>query len=245
MLKDKILSLILTAVMVLGSTGFAFADQTTNPPSSSGYIWDQRTGVSTPYNISKFKNTVSTTTPAEVLDQIQNTTTPDSSGSSTDIHVSAIAMPVFDHYSETSSIVNYKLKYVGVTRVDNSGNKYSSASLIYTATVSSSWSISGTTGAEVQAELTAIVAKVKVSSSVSGTASRSWSKGTTYGTSTTVPAGKIGKVEAYIPGTTSKGNAVYKVYNTSDSTYYYENRSRGAVVPSSSGWNFVVTVPCA
>ena len=121
----------------------------------------------------------------------------------------------------------------------------SSATLIFTADITSTFELSGTTGFEVSAEKQAILAKVQGTASISGTASRSWNKGTKYGTESTVPAGKIGKITAYIPATTSKGDAVYKVYNTSTSGYYYENRSRGAIVPAKNAWNFVVEIPCA
>lgn len=146
-------------------------------------------------------------------------------------------------YDQTKSPIDYKKKYVGQHRVDNSDNKYTSAKLIFTASSGGSWEVSGSTSLETKAELNLIVSKVDATVTVGGAVSRSWSKGYEYGTEVEVPKGKIGTATAYIPGTSSAGNAVYKLTHDSTGETFYENRARGAIVPAKNSWNIVISIP--
>ncbi len=215
------LFLILT-ILSLPVSSVAAADNI-----DSSYIWDEsRAQAVTAYNLSNIPLTINS-------DPINSST----------ISPMLLYMYTFDHYSENSETLNWKQKYVGVTRVDNSGS-VSPTTLTFIASTTNSWSISGTTGSEVTIELNAIKAKVAATSQFSATGSRSWETGFSYGVSTTVPPHMIGKVTAYIPGTSSSGYAVYKVTNTSNNTYWYENRARGAIVPAQNAWNIVSQIPC-
>ena len=146
-------------------------------------------------------------------------------------------------YDQSSAIVDWKKKYVGVTRVDNSGNLYTGASLQFKATSSSSWEVEASGSLETEAELNLMVTKVKGTVTVGGAVRRSWTSGYEYGTESEVPPKTIGRVTAYIPGTTTKGNAVYKMTNDGTGETWYEYRARGAVVPADNAWNMVVQIP--
>ena len=236
-MKNKKLTAIFVCIAVFSTFGLnAFAAEKDTTQNSIGIIWNQSTGEVTQYDPSTFKN--------EEIIPIKAEKLPTSKNSKSSVIGRGISLPVLDHYSETSESLNWTQKYVGVTRVDNSGNQYTGASIIFTATSTDSWSASGTYGTEVSAEMDLIVAKVNVTSSLQATVTRSWTNGTQYGTSTTVPAKTIGKITAYIPGTSSSGYACYKVYNTSDSSYYWNNIPKGAIVPANNAWNLVITIPC-
>lgn len=235
-LKRTVIAFLLSSSMLFMSAAPSFAAERRQAENAKGYIWDQSTGKVITYDPSTFQSAVTTSLTLNEKETENRSkpsiVTPDS------------LMPVFDHYSENSETLNWKQEYVGVTRVDNSKSS-APADIIFQAVSSGSFSISGTVGVETSTELNAILNKVKVTASISGTSSRSWSTGSTYGTKSVVPAGKIGKITAYIPGTASNGYAVYKVYNTTDDTYFIDNRPRGAIVPAQNAWNFVVEIPSA
>ncbi len=233
--KIALLTVLSISVLCLSLTPMSAEKKYSQKSSNiTGYIWNESTGTSTTYD------------PANFPTEVTNTVNPDKQHKE---NAEGIIVPMllymytFDHYSETSSNLDWQKQYVGVTRIDNS-KSISPTTLTFTASASGSFGISGTTGLETSAEKDAIVAKVKISSSVSGTASRSWTAQTTYGTATTVPAKTIGKVTAYIPGTASNGYAVYKVTNTSNSDWWWQDRERGAIVPAQNAWNMIVEIPC-
>jgi len=144
-------------------------------------------------------------------------------------------------YDQTSANLNWTMKYVGVTRVDNTQNKYSSAKLIFTATSSGSFKAAANVSGTTAAEINLVVSKVDATVTIGGTFERVWTQGMTYGTETSVPPGKIGEIYAYIPGTASKGYAIYKV--TDDYGYsFYEQKACGANVPAENSWNMVVKI---
>lgn len=146
-------------------------------------------------------------------------------------------------YDQSSAIVDLEKKYVGIFIVDNRSNQFASASMTYEADSSDTFGVEATTGISVSAEKDLVVAKVNGTVSVGATASRSWTRGTKYGASTTVPAKTLGAAKAFIPGTSTKGQMVYKLTTDSTGEVRYEYVPVGAVVPSKSAWNIKFMVP--
>lgn len=196
-----------------------FAEMKTKDGTSNGVLWNQATGETTIYDLSNSQifNTI--------LDPIPK------------IDVSITPMFVTASYTQSTTAINYKGKYVGFTRVDNSKNLYGAASLEFTATDSGSITIEATASFETATELNLVLAKVQGTVTVGGSYSRAWEKSHQYGTTASVPKGKIGKVTAYIPTTKSTGSFHY--YSTGT------NSAGGAIVPSQNSWNFVVEIPSA
>lgn len=160
-----------------------------------------------------------------------------------DVTPLSITYKVLDHYDQNSAVVDYKKKYVGTSRLDNTANPYTSATLTFQASSSGSWAASATVTGETSAELNLIVTKVDATISVGGTNTRTWTSGYTYGSSLTVPPGRIGEIAAYIPGTSSNGYAVYKVYDLDSGNYVgTQSYPRGAIVPAENFWNMVTKV---
>lgn len=146
-------------------------------------------------------------------------------------------------YDQTGYYINPEQKYVGIFIVDNRENLYSPASMTYEAEYSDSWGIEGNLAVGGSAEKNLVVAKVNATVTLGGSINRSWTKGTKYGTSTSVPAKMRGAAIAYIPGVSSNGKMVYKVTTDSTGEVRYVNEPVGAVVPSKSAWNVKLVVP--
>lgn len=147
----------------------------------------------------------------------------------------------FLYYDQKSKVTDYKAKYIGSARVDNRNNTQPST-ITFSATNSGTWTVGSSVNLSGKTEINAVVAKVDATVSIGGTVSRSWSSGRTYGTSSVVPARKIGKLEAYMTGTYSGGDLVYDVYDSYGGTTYIGRYPIGTVVPSKNDWNFVYTV---
>jgi len=231
-MKIKKISTVLLSLTLISSLVIpvsASAKSTVGTPT--GIIWNETTGETITYDPA-----VGIKSPTPILDKTAEST-------NSTIRPMGLFMYNLDHYDQDSAVVNWTQKYVGATRVDNSGNNYTSADLIFTATNSDTTTATATASGETQAELNLIVTKVDATVTIGGSYSRSWMEGYTYGTKSSVPPNQIGTVTAYIPGTSSLGSAVYKVTNTSDSTYFYENRARGATVPAKNMWNLIVQIP--
>lgn len=145
-------------------------------------------------------------------------------------------------YDQTRATVDYKKKYVGSVRLDNTNNAYTEGSITFEASVSDSWSVTVSGSASGSAEKNLVVAKVNATVTIGGSYTRSWSKGTKYGSALKVPPRKVGSITAYIPGVSSNGQMVYKMTNDSTGDVRYENVALGAVVPSRNDWNFVTSV---
>lgn len=167
---------------------------------------------------------------------------PSSTENSKSVITPNIVVYQFDHYSESTHSISWTMEYVGTLRVDNSANKYTSATMIFTASDSGSWSAAITYGTTIGAEVDAVVATVKAEVSISGTLTRTWTVNHEYGTSTEVPPGKIGTIKAYIPGTSSKGTAYYRRYDTEQSGYTIVLWGLGGYVPAYNSWNMVISI---
>lgn len=148
----------------------------------------------------------------------------------------------FDHYSESTHSINYKMKYVGTFRYDNRGNQHTTVPITFIASESGSWSASITIGSTVGAEVNAIVATVKAEVSISGTLTRTWTADRSYGVSLPVPPGKVGYIEAYMAGTSTKGTGYYRRYDTSFEDYTIVSWPLGGYVPALNYWNMVGTI---
>jgi len=146
-------------------------------------------------------------------------------------------------YDQSSAIVDLEKKYVGIFIVDNRSNLYGSATMTYEADTTDTFGVEATTGISASAEKDLVVAKVNGTVSVGAAASRGWNKGTKYGASTTVPAKTLGAAKAFIPGTSTKGQMVYKLTTDSTGEVRYEYVPAGAVVPSKSAWNIKFIIP--
>lgn len=232
--KKIFIKLMLTAIILCLSVTHVSA---TNNNTTRGYIWNQLTGEVKPYDQSNYQS--------EVDIPVDNNTQTIHSKVQNDnvIKPKLLYMYQFIRYTQTSATLDWEKKYVGVTRVDNSRSS-SPTILEFQAQDSGTWEASISSSFETSAELDAVVAKVNVTSSIGGTVSRSWTSGFTYGAATTVPAYTIGKVEAYIPGTSSAGYARYKVTNTSNDDWWYSELPLSGTVPAKNAWNFKVTIPC-
>lgn len=233
----KVVTIILLAAFLFSISTPALAKSQDQKESSIGIIWNEETGESQYYSLSNPPKIDPILDPLPSKKDLEK-----SKSTKTSVVTPQSLLPVLVRYDQNSATLDWEEKYVGVTRVDNSDNLYTSAKLIFMATESDSWEYAGTTSLETSAELELILSKVQATVTVSGTASRSWTKGYTYGTETEVPPGKIGTVTAYIPGTSSSGYAVYKVYNTYDDTYFYDYRARGAIIPAKNAWNMKVKI---
>lgn len=234
--REKIfIRLMLTAIILCLSVTPVSA---TNNNTVRGYIWNQLTGEVMPYDQSNYQPEVGI--PVATID---TKTKYGKVIDGSDIKLRLLYMYQFINYTQTSATLDWEKKYVGVTRVDNSKSN-NPTTLEFEAQDSGTWEASVSSSFETSAEFDAVVAKASATSSISGTASRSWTSGYTYGATTTVPAYTIGKVEAFIPGTSSAGYARYKVTNTSNDDWWYSDLPLSGTVPAKNAWNFKVTIPC-
>lgn len=200
------------------------------------YLFNESTGTSTVFDPNNHKENI-------MLDPKPDKKTIVDEKNAVDVTPLSVTYKVLDHYDQNSAVIDYKKKYVGTSRLDNTANPYTSATLIFEASSSGSWSASATVTGETSAELNLIVTKVDATVSVGGTTSRTWTSGYKYGSSLTVPPGRIGEIAAYIPGTSSNGYAVYKVYDLDSGNYVgTESYPRGAIVPAENFWNMVTKV---
>lgn len=121
---------------------------------------------------------------------------------------------------EPSSTTRYnEYKNIGTVTLDNTGNSVSSY-LGFTVQSSGTVNISiGITGS-VQAQVDALFAKVKSSTSVEVTTSRSYTKGTQYSTSFYVPAKKNGSITGYIPAMKTSGKMKDQLIDANTADFY-------------------------
>ena len=216
---------VLTLVATLGyAPSVAFA-------SDNGFLWDESTGKTTYYDILDEETTYYDDLDEEATYYDENTQ-------------SSRALPIvtFSRYEQASTTINYKAKYVGQARVDNSANKLTPANLQFTATSSGTWDVSGSIQFQAKGEAGAIIAKVETSVTIGASVSRSWTTGYSYGSSVSVPAGKIGTISAYIPGTVTSGNLVYKHLNVDTGESWITTHPVNQTIPSKDSWNFVVAI---
>ncbi len=146
-------------------------------------------------------------------------------------------LETFERYDQSSYSVNWEYKETGVARLDNRAG-VNPAKLEYRQTTSGSTTASFSGAASTSAEVrNAIIGKLNATIEFTVGLSRTWSSSTTVASEMWVPAGKVGYIYAYVPGASSSGTAVYKVYNTYDNTYFYSYRAAGGLTPSTTRWN--------
>lgn len=136
----------------------------------------------------------------------------------------------FNTYSVNSPTRKWTYKSAGTVRVSNT--RTVSANLTYTQQnstttgwgVSTSISGSGTIKAS-------FLGKLSVSAGLTADHNKSWSKGTSYGLTTTVPAKSVAYLTAYAVGIYDSGKLVYKKYTSSGTLvgYYYETAGGTAI----------------
>ncbi|GEM_PF-3538452 len=148
-----------------------------------------------------------------------------------------ILLETFERYDQSSYFINWEYRETGVARLDNRAG-VNPAKLEYRQTTSGSTTASFSGAASGSAEVqNAIVAKLNATVGFTVGLSRTWSSSTTVASEMLVPAGKVGYIYAYVPGASSSGTAVYKVYNTHDSSFFYTYRAAGGLTPSTTRWN--------
>lgn len=231
--KRKLFSLVIVTILSICLFNVTASAAEIDSPAIKGYVWNPSTG-----QLEAYYNS-----PEECLPPLSM------SEADTEPYINPI-MPqgiarAFVSYSPTSYTYNYtnNLFKIGTVRVDNSKNTSSSANLNFTVERSGSCSITLTLGSSIGGEIDAIYAKAQSTFSAEVAAQVSWSAGTTVGTSSTVPPGKIGKVTGYVIGIYSAGTATYSRLNTTTDELTYEKVGIGALLPTTNAWNLVVEVP--
>lgn len=153
----------------------------------------QSTGEATSYDPTTWKAPDIPLDPAPTQEELKNSKTKKQESNVISPH---LLMDTFVRYDQNSAILDYKKKYVGQTRVDNSGNPFTPTNLLFTASATDTWNVSVTVTSTTKGEITAIIGKVDQTISVGGTYSRGWQKGYSYGSSTSVPPKRIGTINA-------------------------------------------------
>lgn len=231
----RIVAMLLILVLVLPILSIASFAEADDTERIRGYLWNPQTGELKAYH----------TSPEEVAPPINLH----------DFNREPYVNPISTHgiarafYSYSPSRYTYDYTNsrfrIGSVRVDNSGNKTSSASLQFTVKNSGSCSTTVTSGMTYGGEVQAIYAKASLEFSGSVAATVSWSSGTDVGTASSVPPGQIGKITAYVVGLYSQGTATYTLLNTSTDEIRYDSVGIGAIIPTTQAWNLVVEIPAA
>lgn len=228
MKKNRILVSLAVATALLfgvGTTALA-ADNATS--ITKGYIWNSNTNHLEAYD--SLEDDIS----VQVEEVTPATVTPRG------------IIRTFHSYSPTSYSYDYnnaKFK-IGMARVDNSSNMYSPANLTFTVEKSGSCCMTTTTGETIGSEVDAIYLKAQLQYNTEVSKQVLWTKGTKVETNTSVPAGQIGRVTAYVIGIYSGGTAKYEVENTATQSLSYDYVAMGALIPTTNVWNLVVEIPC-
>lgn len=164
-------------------------------------------------------------------------TSPQTSSGNNSIITPQLFMETFVRYDPSANTIDWEKYYVGVYRQDN---RYSSVPATMQFISTNSGTVTGTltssfsAGVEIDVAIATVSANVGQSISIS----RSWSSSTSYGSTISVPAGKVGYIYAYIPGVTTSGSKVYKVTNTGyDDVFYINKPVSNAQAPLANAWN--------
>ncbi|MGX9808861.1 YfkD family protein (plasmid) [Exiguobacterium acetylicum] len=136
----------------------------------------------------------------------------------------------FQYYSVGSPKKNWKFKSAGTVRVKNTSK--ASAKFTYTqqSSTTTQWDVSVAISGSAEIK-NSFFGKIQASLGVTVDRKKSWSKGTSYGISTTVPKNSTAYLTAYAVGVRDKGRLVYKKYTRSGTLvgYYYESTGGTAV----------------
>ncbi len=144
-------------------------------------------------------------------------------------------------YEPNSTSKVYTYKEIGTVSGDNrKGSSTLTINYKYSTSDSVSASISGYANASVEANY--VLAKMKATAGVEVTTTRSWTKGTSSGSSYSIPAGKFETLTAYIPAVKTSGRLKYKVYMDGyPESYFYEYKTLNtSYAPQKSSVHFVV-----
>lgn len=230
----RILRCLIACIAIIGLLGIPVS--ATENDVAGGYVYNTETG-----ELQAYKEN-----PNEVLPDIQV--------NSEDIEPYIVNAPgtrsigrAFISYSPrtyTYEYTNPKFK-IGKIRVDNTANKYESASLVFVTENSSSCEMTYSAAMEVGGELQAIFGKASIKFGGEIARKVSWVRGTSVSTTSSVPPGEIGSVTAYVIGIYSAGTATYRMINTTTDEVWEENVGVGALIPTTNEWNLVVEIPSA
>lgn len=232
--KRRMITLFAAVIMmlsVINTTAFAAENSS---QEIKGYIWNSNTG-----ELREYYNS-----PDELFPEIVMTEA-DKEPYTNPVMSRGIAR-AFHSYSPTQYTYDYdndRFK-IGVVRVDNSKNSVTPADLKFVVDRSGSCSTTLTTGVTYGGEVEAIFSKAELKFSGEVASTVSWSAGTSVGTNSSVPAGQIGKVTAYVIGLYSQGTAKYTVLNTTTDELWYDTVGIGGLIPTTNEWNLVVEIPC-
>ncbi len=146
-------------------------------------------------------------------------------------------MPVYDHY-EVIKNVRYNEGYLMCNMsFDNSGNS-GTMSVNFIAQTSGTQTGSFSSTFTASGEMNTVLAKVSASAGVTVANSVSWTEGRQYGAAITVSPGKSGYLAGYIPAMACTGYRVFKVYNSSNDSYFYDYRKVVDVrTPIANSWH--------
>lgn len=147
-----------------------------------------------------------------------------------------VLYPVLTSYTQSKKTIDNEAFYSGTCSGDNRQSSVP-LNLTYESNTTGTARVSATVTATASTDFNLIVSKVNATVSIGGTMERSWTKGKRYGAAVSIPARKQGQLTAYIPGTFSSGTGHYKVYNSSDSSYFTDTKGIGAKVPSKNSWH--------
>lgn len=233
-MNRRTMAAVLTAIAILVSVGnLTVLAEENREHNIKGYIWNSMTGELQEYCDS----------PDEVLPPI-NMTEADSEPYIELLQPHGFAR-AFYSYSPTTYTYDYQNERfkIGSVRVDNSKNVASPAELKFVVDKSGSCSTTLTTGVSYGGETNAIFAKAQLKFNAEVASTVSWSAGMSVGTNSSVPAGQIGKVTAYVVGIYSQGTATYTVLNTTTDELRYESVGIGGLIPTTNEWNLKVEIP--
>lgn len=136
----------------------------------------------------------------------------------------------FQYYSIGSPKKNWTFKSAGTVRVKNTSK--ASAKFTYTqqSSTTTQWDVSVAISGSAEIK-NSFLGKIEASLGVTVDRKKAWTKGTSYGISTTVPKNSTAYLTAYAVGVRDKGRLVYKKYTRSGTLvgYYYESTGGTAV----------------
>lgn len=136
----------------------------------------------------------------------------------------------FSYYDVNSPKRNWKYKSAGTVRVANT--RSTSVNFTYTQqeNTTTSWNVSSTISGTTSVKAS-FLGELELTMGLTTDANKSWSKGTSYGISTSVPGNSTAYLTAYAVGINDYGKLVYKKYTKSGSLvgYYYESAGGTAI----------------
>lgn len=137
----------------------------------------------------------------------------------------------FDKYVVNKPKRNWKFKNAGIYRFSNKTNSTATVQYLQESTTTTNWNVTGSIegSAKIKASF---LGEIETKVSVSAGASKTYTKGKTYGATISVPKKTTVYITNYTVGINDSGRLRYKKYSASGTSlvgYYYENAGGTAI----------------